>query len=457
MEWIPTIADRNGPLYLRIVEALQTDIASGRLNRGQQLPTQRALAKVLEVDLTTVTRAYTEARRQGLTEARVGQGTFVAESASQSRRATGQRAEIDLSMNVPPQPLEADLDGRIVRGLATMQREDGFFGLLNYRPTGGSADERTLAASWLARRVSNATPETVLVSAGTQSAILAFLLANTTRGDLVLAEELTFPGFKAAAACAGVRVLGVPMDGEGVIPEALSEACQRHAPKAVYLIPTMQNPTTATLSAKRRAAIARVIQKHDLPLFEDDAYGPLAPDVAPLAALAPRHTYWGVSLSKCLAPGLRVSFLKAPDRDRALRFAGTLRAAVQMAPPLMVALVMRWLRDGSADSIVGAIRHEAAARQRIAAQALVGADYAAHPSGHHIWLPLPARWNSAALLATLQRKGLAVVAGEAFSVGEAPHGIRVSLGAARSRAELATALEILAGVYGTDTAGAHIV
>ena len=77
MDWIPTIADRGGPLYLRIVSALSDDIAAGRLHHGQPLPTHRALAAALGVDLTTVTRAYTEARRQGLTEARVGRGTFV--------------------------------------------------------------------------------------------------------------------------------------------------------------------------------------------------------------------------------------------------------------------------------------------------------------------------------------------------------------------------------------------
>ena len=82
MDWYPTLNDREGPLYRRIVDALTADVASGRLRRGQQLPTHRALAKALGVDLTTVTRAYTEARRCGLTEARTGQGTFVAESMS---------------------------------------------------------------------------------------------------------------------------------------------------------------------------------------------------------------------------------------------------------------------------------------------------------------------------------------------------------------------------------------
>ena len=102
MDWTPTLGDRQGAVYRRIVEALTEDIAAGRLHRGQQLPTHRALAKALSVDLTTVTRAYTEARRCGLTEARVGQGTFVAESIAHMRHASRPRDEFDLSMNLPP-------------------------------------------------------------------------------------------------------------------------------------------------------------------------------------------------------------------------------------------------------------------------------------------------------------------------------------------------------------------
>src|SRR4051812_2198386 len=113
MDWLPTLDDRTGPVYQRIVESLAADIASGRLRRGQQLPPHRALAKALGVDLTTATRAYLEARRRGLCEARVGQGTFVAESLSQAGRAASAGIAFDLSMNLPPQPLEADLEGRI--------------------------------------------------------------------------------------------------------------------------------------------------------------------------------------------------------------------------------------------------------------------------------------------------------------------------------------------------------
>src|ERR1700680_915802 len=105
MDWVPTLADREGPVYRRIVEALSADIASGRLRRGQQLPTHRALAQALGIDLTTVTRAYTEARQRGLTEARTGRGTFVAESMAHVRHATDPQVQIDLSMNLPPQPM----------------------------------------------------------------------------------------------------------------------------------------------------------------------------------------------------------------------------------------------------------------------------------------------------------------------------------------------------------------
>ena len=109
MDWTPTIEDRAGPLYLRIVDALASDIGRGQLRRGQSLPTHRALAKALGIDLTTVTRAYAEAKRRGLTEARVGQGTFVSESAGETRLPPIATTEIDLSMNLPPQPAEAAL------------------------------------------------------------------------------------------------------------------------------------------------------------------------------------------------------------------------------------------------------------------------------------------------------------------------------------------------------------
>lgn len=444
MDWVPTLGGQPGPVYAGIVEALNADIASGRLHRGQRLPTHRALARALGVDLTTVTRAYNEARRRGLTEARVGQGTFVAESRVRAPRAAAAGVEFDLSMNLPPEPVEADLEGRVARGLAALQRDFGVSDFLSYQQAGGSEADRGVAADWLRRRVRTAEASRLVVFPGTQTALTALLLALTKPGDVVLTDRLTYPGFKAAAAALGVRLVGVPSDGEGMIPEALDEACRQYAPRAVYLIPTIHNPTTLTIGSVRREQLATAIRRHDLLLFEDDAYGSLDPKAQPIATLIPERSYLAVSLSKCIAPGLRVSFLLVPDRAASAQLGNALRTVAQMPVPLMVALVMRWLADGSADAIIAAIAAEAAARQKLAAKALSGQTYAAHPKGHHVWLTLPPTWTRAEFAAHVQRQGLAVVTSDSFSVdGDPDHAIRIALGAARNRSDLVGALDVL--------------
>src|SRR5262249_61939045 len=110
MDWLPTLAEWQGPVFLRIVDALAADIASGRLVRGQQIPTHRALASALKIDLTTVTRAYGEARRRGLLEAQVGRGTFISETTARDAADIPAQIKIDISMNHPPQQAEAIID-----------------------------------------------------------------------------------------------------------------------------------------------------------------------------------------------------------------------------------------------------------------------------------------------------------------------------------------------------------
>jgi DNA-binding transcriptional MocR family regulator len=234
------------------------------------------------------------------------------------------------------------------------------------------------------------------------------------------------------------------MDAQGILPKALERACQLHKAKVIYLMPTMHNPTTATMSPQRRTRIAAIIRKHGLTLIEDDPYAFLTSGITPLTALAPERSYLAASLSKCIAPGFRTSLLVAPDASAAARLTGLLRATVQMSVPLIAAIITRWMRDGDASAIIAAISAEASARQSLARDVLAGHAYAAHPNGHHIWLPLPAGWSNLRFAAHLQRRGLAVVTGEAFATTAAPpSSIRIALGAARSQPLLLKALEIL--------------
>lgn len=458
MEWTPTISDRRGALYQRIADALAADIAAGRLTRGQQLPTHRALAEVLGIDLSTVTRAYSEARARGLVEARVGHGTFVAETVAQAQASASAWATYDLSMNLPPQPLVADLEGRITRGIAAIGREGGLAGLLSYREAGGIPAERDAAAQWLRTRIGPADPSRLLICPGTQTVLWLLLGALTAPGDVVLTESLTYPGMKAAAEKAGVRLVGVATDEAGILPDHLNRAIRRYKPKALYLVPTLNNPTTVTMPLVRRKAVAKILRNCGLKLIEDDAYGLLEPEVVPMAALLPEMTYYAGSLSKCIAPGFRVSLLLTPDESEADRFSNSLRTMVQMTPPLMAGLVARWLRDGSADAIIAAIREEAAARQKLAAQILGKRVFAARPHGHHLWLPLDSHWTPKDFVAHVHRQGLAIVGSDAFAVGgEAPNAVRVALGAASSRHELGTAIGLLATALDAPSRVAHVV
>lgn len=443
MDWIPTISELTGPRYQRIVDAMEADVAAGRLVRGQQLPTQRALAKALGLDLTTVTRAYNEARRRGILEARVGQGSFVSETSARRAVDLPHPVAIDLSMNVPPHPLEAQLDERIIAGLDAVRAQSGLTAHLNYQPPGGGGHEREVAAGWMRRRVPHAQADRLVIFPGTQT-ILFDLLADLARpGDVVLTEALTFPGIKAAAARLGVRLAGVAMDENGILPEALAKACRTHQPRAVYLIPTLHNPTTATLSAERRSAVAKIIREAGTLLIEDDAYGLLDRAASPIANLIPERTFLATTLSKCIAPALRVAYLVTPDSAAQREMCGYLQATVQMPAPLMVALVTHWLESGIADRIIGAIRNEAVGRQQLAQRALKGLPFLARPAAHHLWLRLPE--DRPDIAGQLLRNGLAIVGGGAFGVdGPPPHAVRVSLGAARNRAELGEALRILA-------------
>ncbi len=306
MDWIPTTSESAGPVYRQISDAIEADIASGRLRRGQQLPTHRALAQALGIDLTTVTRAYSDARHRGLIIARVGQGTFVSETTARATADIPLAVKIDLSMNVPPQPIEAALDTHIERGLASIHKRAGLSSFLNYQQPGGSEEDRHVVSTWLRSRMPDAPLDRIAVYPGSQSSIFNILLSFVSPGDVVLTESLTFPGVKAAAERLGVRLVGVAMDEQGVLPDALSKACEHHKPKAVYLVPTMHNPTTATMGPLRRNEVADVLRKAGTMLIEDDAYGALEPSLPLMAELLPKQTFLTVSLSKCIAPALRV-------------------------------------------------------------------------------------------------------------------------------------------------------
>jgi DNA-binding transcriptional MocR family regulator len=409
------------------------------------LPPQRQLAADLGVDLTTVTRGYAEAQRRGLVEAAVGRGTFVRSEGWAPHPADGVLPLVDMSMNPPPQSLGPLLQDALREGLAAVLRQTDIASLMGYHLGGGSPWAREAGAAWVRPMLASAVPANTLVCNGAQATLTALLTLLTRPGDIVLTEPLTYQRFRAAAEHLGVRLHAVATDADGLLPNALDAACSSLAPKAIYCIPTMQNPTAVTMPLVRRQAVAEVVLRRGVAVIEDDAYGRLASEPVPaLAALAPSQTYYLASLSKCLSPGLRLAFVVAPDRAATARLEAAVRATALMPQMLMTVLVSGWIHQGTAAALCDGVRREIVARQAIAREILPAGSFVSHPEGLHLWLTLPPQWHRMAFTAHVRGLGLALAPSDAFVVdGLAPNAVRIGLGAAESQAALRSALQVV--------------
>ena len=220
----------------------------------------------------------------------------------------------------------------------------------------------------------------------------------------------------------------------------------RLAPKALYLNPTLLNPTTHTISEPRRLALTAIARRFGVPIIEDDPYGLLPQDAPPaFAALAPELTWHIAGLAKCLGAGLRVAYVVVPDNRSGWSFAASLRSATVMASPVTVALATRWINDGTGDALVAAVRRELAERQLLARSLLKGQTFRADPAGFHLWLSLPAPWTRSAFVGHMRTTGIGIVASDAFTTGDAPpEAVRVCLGGPADRAQVREALEFMA-------------
>jgi len=432
--------------YLGIVEALEADARSGMVAPGERLPAQRAIAEALGVDLTTVTRAFNEARRRGLVQAQAGRGTFISETMEGGPHQA--QPLIDLSMNIPPQPAEIDFRKLFAQSISAVLGTPRGLLSLHYQESTGTEPDRHAAAGWLANRIDGATPERIVVTGGAQSALFAICDTLLDRGDAVASGAMTYPGLKAVAFQKGLVLEPLAMDEQGILPDALEQLCRRRAPKALYVIPSIDNPTTATLPEERRRALIGIARKHGIVIIEDDPYAPLRQEQTPsVAGLAPDITWHIATLSKCATPALRVAYVVAPGATGALRLAGALRATVLMAPPLFASLASRWISDGTLNDITQAIRAENAERQKLAASVLGDIGYAADPNGHHLWLHLPSHWRANDFAEHADRAGVSIVPASAFATVAHPiEAVRISLGVAPDRGDLEDGLTQLANL-----------
>ncbi|MDP6343823.1 MAG: PLP-dependent aminotransferase family protein [Alphaproteobacteria bacterium] len=455
--WTPNLAGRAGPKYRAITDALGDAIADGSLAAASKLPPQRELAHALGLSLGTVTRAYKDAERRGLVTGEVGRGTYVRVSggtdAAETLWAPARQADgpISLVMNLPPAGIAAPALARTFRELA----DAGDLGpLLDHQSDGRIEVHLQSAAAWLGRLGLAATGDEVVLTNGAQHGILMALMAAAQPGDTVLAERLTYPPLKQMAHHFGLRLHGLEMDGFGIVPEALEAACRKTEAKVLYCMPTLQSPTGATMPAPRRRDIADVARRHGLTVIEDDVFGFLPEDrPPPLAGFAPERTIFVTSVSKSLAPGLRIGIARAPDSH-----IEALRNAVQMScwmpSPITAEITHRWIADGTADRLNDWLRREMTARCHLAGHILKGAAAVADGLRFHLWVGLPDSWTEEAFRGAAEQRGVKVATGEIFLLkpGGAPRSLRLALGYETSRERLAKGLAVIADLLSSDGA-----
>ncbi|MDI1475429.1 PLP-dependent aminotransferase family protein [Polyangium sp. y55x31] len=444
--WKPRLRRSSAPLYAAIVDALAADISAGKLRAGDRLPTHRELASAIGASLGTITRAYAEAERRGLVRGQVGNGTFVNSLTDRDAYSPMlDRDRIDLGPTAAP-IMSGDLGHcALAAALAELSSRADLGALSGYQSHGGTMAQRAAGARWLGSTGVVASPEEITVCSGAQhaTAILLSTLATTTG---VLVEEITYPGALSAAQWLRLPTHPVAVDEDGLIPDALAQACRSSGAKVLYCTPTNHNPTTSIMPIARRQEVVTICREYGVTIIENGALAPLVSGAPrPLSALAPETTYYIGSLSKATVPALRVGFIRSPiEARRSLEIAAG--ATVWSGSPLLAEIATQWINDGRAAAIRDARRSEAAARQAIAAEILKNHPYLAHPTAYFLWMRIPEHRRAMELLEQAAAQNVLIGPAHVFAAraGSAPNAIRVSLGAARSRNELERGLAVLA-------------
>ncbi len=332
------------PLYRQIAERLRGEILADRLAAGSRLPSVRELARGLGVNLVTVVAAYRELIRAGLASGQVGRGTFVRrpeaplEPKEMFREEVPGEAGTRWDRAAVPQsratmffkPLDKDVVAlnsglpsadffpmaAFRRALDAVLRREGS-AALQYQPMEGNGPLREAIAAYLESRGTPVRPEDVLICSGAVTGVHIVARFLAMPGDVLLTENPVYCGFLSALESLGVKLVGVPVDEEGMRVDVAERLIRQYRPKAIYTIPTYNNPTGVCLSLDRRRALLALSQREGIPIIEEDYAneigftGPPPPTLKAMDAAGPIiHVK---SFAKLVFPSIRVAVIAAPS------------------------------------------------------------------------------------------------------------------------------------------------
>jgi DNA-binding transcriptional MocR family regulator len=431
------------PLYVQLAQDIQRRIRSGALPAGARLPTVRELAQQLGVTRLTIHSAYSELQAGGWVEATVGRGTFVAAQATTPSALAQPTRDLSAHGLLSDMLRMAQLPG--MRSLAMADPAPDLYpmrefksaldeallggaAVLSYANPQGDPLLRTVLADSLRERGVRAGPDELLITSGASQALSLLAQTLARPSDAVIVEQPTYLGLLNTLNARGVRVIGAPLDEDGLVVDTLEPLILAHRPRFIYTIPVFQNPTGVCLSPARRAALLDLAARHRIPLVEDDLYGRLGyGNHTPLALQADDRAGMVIhvgSFSKSLLPGVRIGYI-AGAPELISRLVAAKQAADLCSPPLLQRAMALFLQHGR---LVAHLRR-AIPRYRERRDALMSALAQHFPAGLRwttpqggfcSWVALPPGTSTTDLYLAAVERGVAFAPGDVFFSGPAP-------------------------------------
>lgn len=442
------------PVYRQIAEGVRTALAAGSLSPGLRLPPTRELARQLGVNRNTVVAAYDLLATEGVVRSHTGRGTFLAETAAggpvapatasgegdwmaafssavqgpslerllSAYRLTISSEGISFASSQPANDL-APVES-FSKAMAAVLDEMGA-SVLTYGPLAGCPSLRETIASGMRSSGSDVAAGNVLITNGSQQALELVFRTLLDRDSAVVLEDPTFTGALSALGSLGARAVGVPLDDEGMRPDLLALALERHRPRVIYVQPTFQNPTTRVMSLARRREVLSLATRYGCAVVEDDWAGELRYEGEPIPTLhaldGGRRVLYVSTFSKKLMPGLRVGWVAAPERVRE-RLVALKQVEDCGTSPLIQEALQRYLEDGGLERHLQRVLPAYVERRDRMLNALdryfpAGVHWTRPTGGLFIWVTLPGKLDSNELFLAARQRGVLFSRGELFHVG----------------------------------------
>jgi DNA-binding transcriptional MocR family regulator len=413
----------SGSLAARLAFSLRSRILADLLPAGTVLPPERLLAQALAVSRSTLVAALDLLRSEGLVSSRQGSGTriLVAQgTGSGELRSPGVTmaarllgaAERGINFGISAPPAASQLPALAVTSADLLAAVPSH----GYEPAGLVVLRAALSDRHSATGLPTAIAQ-IHVTHGAQGAIDLALATLCEPGDAVAVEDPTYPGALDVIAARRLRPVPLSSDARGPMPSALEAAARDHGARVAFLLPAVHNPTGRVLDPGRRQAVARMLDRLEMTVVEDNTLADLAYDhpLRPpsLATLCRRATVIGVeTTSKVAWGGLRIGWLRAPagvvERSVQIRTSGDLGCSV---PAQLLALQLLDHYDDVIATRRSVLRRSAARFAALLSEAIPGCVFEPPAGGLSLWVRLPGGADAAAFASRALRHGVSVAAG----------------------------------------------